>query len=85
MYSFRLLIFCPLVAFLLNSQALFAQVKSSQAKDSVAIKDSTVMPDKSHFIIGAACNSALNYYGRVDSLKSSGIYPFIGVTFKGGL
>jgi hypothetical protein len=74
MYTFRLLIVCPLMVFLLNTQTLFAQVR-----------DSTATHEKSHFIIGVACNSALNYYGRVDSLKSSGIYPFIGVTFKSGI
>jgi hypothetical protein len=38
-----------------------------------------------HFIIGITGNSSLNYYGRVDSLKSSAVIPFIGVTLKSGL
>lgn len=61
-------------SFLLDSGAAFAQ-----ANDSAKAKE------KNHLIIGATYNSALNYYGRVDSLKSSGICPFIGYELKDGL
>ena len=80
MQNIRHFLLCLLVPFLIHSQSLLAQ-----AKDSVAVKDSTATTLKSHFIIGMTYNSALNYYGRVDSLHSSGIYPFIGVSLKNGL
>ena len=38
-----------------------------------------------HFVVGVTANSAMNYYGRVDSLKSKGLYPFVGVNFSNGL
>jgi hypothetical protein len=37
------------------------------------------------FTAGASFNSALNYYGRTDSLKSQGMYSFAGITLKNGL
>ena len=39
----------------------------------------------SHFIVAATYNSALNYYGRVDSLHSRGFYPSLGLSLKNGL
>jgi len=38
-----------------------------------------------HFVVGITGNSTMNYYGRVDSLKSRGLYPFVGVNFSNGL
>ena len=38
-----------------------------------------------HVNAGVIYNSGLNYYGRVDSLKSKGICPFIGLSLKNGL
>jgi len=38
-----------------------------------------------HFNAGVIYNSGLNYYGRVDSLKSKGICPFVGFSLKNGL
>jgi len=38
-----------------------------------------------HLLIGVTGNSGLNYYGRVDSLRSSAISPFIGISLKNGL
>lgn len=38
-----------------------------------------------HLIVGVTGNSAMNYYGRVDSLKTKGVYPFVGVSFKNGV
>lgn len=52
-----------------------AQVTDTTKKDST----------KTHLVIGATYNSGMNYYGRVDSLKSSGMYPFVGIAFKNGL
>jgi len=66
--------------FLLNGQATLAQTM-----DAPNIKDSLTVGERSHFIIGATYNSTMNYYGRVDSLKSSGIYPFVGFSLKNGL
>jgi len=80
MHSSRTFLFLLLSLYLLNSPS-----SSAQIKDSVTVKDSTGGQEKGHFIIGATYNSGMNYYGRVDSLKSSGIYPFIGLSSKNGL
>ena len=37
--------------------------------------DSVAQKDKVQFKLGVYCNSRLNYYGRTDSLKSSGFFP----------
>jgi hypothetical protein len=47
--------------------------------------DSTSTQKKITFTAGATYNSSLNYYGRTDSLKSQGIYPFVGISLKNGL
>lgn len=49
--------------------------------------DSTVTEKKKKITItaGVGYNSALNFYGRTDSLKSQGIYPFAGITLNNGL
>ena len=47
--------------------------------------DSLAPPKKITFTTGVALNVALNYYGRTDSLKSQGIYPFAGITLNNGL
>jgi hypothetical protein len=48
--------------------------------------DSSSAPEKKiTFTAGATFNSSINYYGRTDSLKSQGIYPFAGITLKNGL
>ena len=52
---------------------LFAQDKDSTAKN------------KTELVVALSYNSGLNYYGRVDSLKSTGFYPTLGVNFKNGL
>jgi hypothetical protein len=44
-------------------------------------QDSTFL----HVNAGVIYNSGLNYYGRVDSLKSKGICPFVGLSLKNGL
>jgi len=81
MLSLRLLSFLLfMLLFLLNGSVTTAQVK-----DSVAVKDSVRSRGKAHLLIGATYNSGMNYYGRVDSLKSSGIYPFVGLSFHSGL
>jgi hypothetical protein len=38
--------------------------------------------DQAHFKIGVYYNSALNYYGRTDSLKSSGFFPIAELWFN---
>jgi hypothetical protein len=49
-------------------------------------QDSTITKkEKTHVILGVTGNSALNYYGRVDSLKSKGFCPFVGVSFNNGI
>jgi hypothetical protein len=80
MHSFRYLLLSLAVLFLLNVQPSAAQVK-----DTVPVKDADSAKEKAHFIIGATYNSGMNYYGRADSLKSKGIYPFIGFSLKNGL
>ncbi|HLZ88834.1 MAG TPA: hypothetical protein VKQ52_16380 [Puia sp.] len=62
--------------FIILLLSLAARVAFAQANDSTA---------SAHFIIGATANSGLNYYGRVDSLHSKALYPFIGVALKNGL
>ncbi len=56
----------------------------------VAISLKAQTPDTSvdaraEFIAGATYNSALNYYGRTDTLESKGLYPFMKISFKSGL
>jgi hypothetical protein len=51
----------------------------SQEKDSVDTRE------KTHFSAGITYNSGLNYYGRVDSLHSRGISPFVGLSLRNGL
>jgi len=38
-----------------------------------------------HLNGGVLYNSGLNYYGRIDSLKSKGISPFLGLSLRNGL
>jgi hypothetical protein len=52
---------------------LFAQDKDSTAKN------------KTELVVAISYNSGLNYYGRVDSVKSTGFYPTAGVNFKNGI
>ncbi|WP_207511226.1 hypothetical protein [Longitalea luteola] len=47
--------------------------------------DSTTTKRKITITTGLSVNSGLNYYGRTDSLKSQGIYPFVGITLPNGL
>jgi|SRR6185437_10990440 len=44
-------------------------------------QDSTIL----HLNAGIIYNSGLNYYGRIDSLRSKGICPFIGLSLNDGL
>lgn len=55
--------------------ALLLLVKLSHAQDSTYL----------HVNAGVLYNSGLNYFGRVDSLKSKGVCPFIGLSTKSGL
>jgi hypothetical protein len=80
MYTFRRILFPFAVLFLLSAGSSVAQIK-----DTVAVGDPGSVQDKTHFIIGATYNSGMNYYGRVDSLSTKGIYPFLGLALKSGL
>jgi len=55
--------------------ALFFAWGISQAQDSSSL----------HLNAGVLYNSGLNYFGRVDSLHSKGICPFVGISLKNGL
>jgi len=57
----------------------------AQENDAGQKKSGDTVAAKTEFIISASYNSALNYYGRTDSLKSTGYYPTLGVNFKNGL
>lgn len=65
---------CALVIICMSLQA--------QQTDSTAVRKNK---KKITFTAGVAFNSGLNYYGRTDSLKSQGIYPFAGITLNNGL
>lgn len=54
---------------------------AATAQDSTT----TTANNKTEVTVSFTYNSAMNYYGRVDSLKSTGFYPYLGVTFKNGL
>jgi hypothetical protein len=58
---------------------------AAAAQDTTGTNDSTFAAEKTHLNIGVTYNSTMNYYGRTDSLKSHGIYPFVGVSLKDGL
>lgn len=55
--------------------AFLLVVESSNAQDSAFV----------HVNGGVLYNSGLNYFGRVDSLRSKGICPFLGLSLKNGL
>ncbi len=48
---------------------------------SVAQTDSSTTKDKAQFKLGVYYNSHLNYYGRTDSLQSSGVFPVAELWF----
>ncbi|MBI1781382.1 MAG: hypothetical protein HYR66_08430 [Sphingobacteriales bacterium] len=52
-------------------------ITQAQTSDSASAKE------KVEFKIGVNYNSHLNYYGRTDSLKSSGLYPSAELSYKG--
>ncbi len=52
------------------------------SKGLYAQTDSTDSQNQVHFKIGAYYNSALNYYGRTDSLRSSGFFPMAELWFN---
>ena len=59
---------------------------TAQNSDSAAANRIDSIPaGKTQFVIGATYNSGLNYYGRVDSLHSKAMYPFMGLLLKNGL
>ncbi|RTL58279.1 MAG: hypothetical protein EKK37_08040 [Sphingobacteriales bacterium] len=56
---------------------LVAFITQAQTNDSAATNE------KVEFKLGVNYNSHLNYYGRTDSLKSSGLYPSAELSYKG--
>src|SRR5688500_15597060 len=44
--------------------------------------DSDIVNDKAQFKLGVFYNSQLNYYGRTDSLRSSGVFPVAEIWFN---
>jgi len=56
---------------------LFSTSAATAQTDSVSNED-----DQAHFKIGIYYNSGLNYYGRTDSLKSSGVFPIAELWFN---
>jgi len=55
---------------------LFSSIVGSAQTDSITVED------KPQFKIGVFYNTALNYYGRTDSLKSSGFFPIAELWFN---
>lgn len=60
--------------------AVVCLVLHAQQPDSTATNKKKIT-----ITTGLGFNSGLNYYGRTDSLKSRGIYPFAGITLNNGL
>jgi hypothetical protein len=58
--------------------ALFPLITYAQTTDSAAAK-------KNEFTASVNYQSNLHYFGRTDSLKSSGLFPVIGFQLKNGL
>jgi hypothetical protein len=76
-----LVILLPFVA-----ASLLLQAQSTDSTITTGKQDSTITANKKITITtGVTYNSCLNYYGRTDSLKSQGIYPFVGISLKNGL
>ncbi len=73
-------------AMLLSACGLYAQGDKPSLKDSaLAVQDSIKANKKNVFNTSVNYVSRLNYLGRVDSLKSSGLFPIIGIESKMGL
>lgn len=64
--------------FLAIAGAAAAQASDSTHRDSTARK-------KTHLVLGVTYNSNMNYYGRTDSLVTTGVCPFVGISLKDGL
>ena len=60
----------------------FLTLLLSIASASFAQQDTVVQKDETSFKIGLFYNSNLNYYGRTDSLRSSGVFPVAEIWFK---
>ncbi len=73
--TIRLTIFFSLLNLVAYSQQL------TQEPDSV----NTNAAKKNEFFIGGGYQSALHYYGHTDSLRSYGLFPFLGINFKTGI
>lgn len=65
--------------------AILSIVSFLLTQTAIAQDSAITAADKTEFTIGFTYNSAMNYYGRVDSLKSTGFYPSLNISFKNGL
>lgn len=65
--------------------AIIATAQTKSAADTTTAADSTKAAKKNVFTASINYVNRLNYYGRVDSLKSSGLFPIIGFESKIGL
>jgi hypothetical protein len=71
---------------ILQADSAFTQDSNLSQDSTFARQDSAASKkEKTHLILGITVNSAINYYGRADSLKSKGLYPFVGVNFSNGI
>lgn len=68
-----------LVILLLGIALLSIEARAQETSDY----SPTTEKKKVEFKIGLNYNSRLNYYGRTDSLKSSGIYPSVEINYSG--
>lgn len=65
--------------------AIIATAQTKSAADTTTAADSTKAAKKNVFTASINYVNRLNYYGRVDSLKSSGLFSIIGFESKIGL
>ena len=70
---------------LVGSLTMMAPSRDTTVTDTSAVTTATAPADRTHLNIGVTGNSTMNYYGRTDSVKFRGLYPFVGIAFKGGL
>lgn len=65
--------------------AMAAAAQTKPAADTTTTTDSTKAARKNIFTASVNYVNRLNYYGRIDSLKSSGLFPIVGFESKTGL
>src|SRR5438094_9649552 len=65
-----------------STKLILATLFSISTLLTFAQADTATQNSKTQFKISVNYNSALNYYGRTDSLKSSGIFPMAELWFN---